>query len=150
MKVSFDQDPDLNPDDIEVLIKAARLSPAVLQLLQQIQQLSDNRPTLPLTVGDRVVVLAVNDIVAIEVYGDELTVHTMTKVYTSRGQLKAIRAKLNPQLFIQVAKSTILNINYLTSLEASFSGNMTAFMSNQQKLTVSRKFLPDLKRLLGL
>ena len=45
MKVSFDQDPDLNPDDIEVLIKAARLSPAVLQLLQQIQQLSDNRPT---------------------------------------------------------------------------------------------------------
>ena len=48
MKVSFDQDPDLNPDDIEVLIKAARLSPAVLQLLQQIQQLSDNRPTLPL------------------------------------------------------------------------------------------------------
>ena len=149
MKVSFDQDPDLNPDDIEVLIKAARLSPAVLQLLQ-IQQLSDNRPTLPLTVGDRVVVLAVNDIVAIEVYGDELTVHTMTKVYTSRGQLKAIRAKLDPQLFIQVAKSTILNINYLTSLEASFSGNMTAFMSNQQKLTVSRKFLPDLKRLLGL
>ena len=82
MKVSFDQDHDLNPDDIEVLIKAARLSPAVLQLLQQIQQLSDNRPTLPLTVGDRVVVLAVNDIVAIEVYGDELTVHTMTKVYT--------------------------------------------------------------------
>lgn len=150
MKVSFDQDTTLKSDDVQILVKAASLSPAVLQLLQQIQQLTAKRTTLPLQIGDRVIVLPTSDILAIEVYGDQLSVHTSSDVYQSRGQLKTMLAKLDPQAFIQVTKSSLLNINYLTSLEASFSGNMTAFMANHMKLTVSRKYLPDLKRLLGL
>ena len=150
MKVSFKQDATMQPDDLQVYVKAAQLSPAVLQILQQIQQLADSHATLPLLVGERVIVLPTNEIVAIEVYGDQLSVHTRQEVYQSRGQLKTVLAKLDPQAFIQVTKSSLLNINYLTSLEASFSGNMTAFMGNNMKLTVSRKYLPALKRLLGL
>ena len=67
-----------------------------------------------------------------EVYGDELTVHTMTKVYTSRGQLKAIRAKLDPQLFIQGSQKYHSEYQLFDITGSFFSGNMTAFMSNQQ------------------
>ena len=80
MKVSFKQDATMQPDDLQVYVKAAQLSPAVLQILQQIQQLADSHATLPLLVGERVIVLPTNEIVAIEVYGDQLSVHKSIKV----------------------------------------------------------------------
>ncbi|RDJ94226.1 LytTR family transcriptional regulator, partial [Lacticaseibacillus rhamnosus] len=63
----------MQPDDLLVYVKDAHLSPAVLQILQQIQQLADSHSTLPLLVGERVIVLPTTEIVAIEVYGDQLS-----------------------------------------------------------------------------
>ena len=48
MKVSFKQDATMQPDDLQVYVKAAQLSPAVLQILQQIQQLADSHATYSL------------------------------------------------------------------------------------------------------
>ncbi len=62
MKVSFKQDATMRPDDLQVYVKAAQLSPAVLQILQQIQQLADSHATLPLLVGEHVIVLPTNEV----------------------------------------------------------------------------------------
>ncbi|WP_235043493.1 LytTR family DNA-binding domain-containing protein [Oenococcus oeni] len=52
--------------------------------------------------------------------------------------------------FVQIARGTVININYLQSLEAGFSGNMTAIMKNDRKINVSRRYLINLKERLGL
>lgn len=41
-------------------------------------------------------------------------------------------------------------MNYLESLEAGFTGNMIAKLAFKQKTDVSRRYLPELEKKLGL
>lgn len=52
--------------------------------------------------------------------------------------------------FVQVLKHGIINLNYLESLEAGFTGNMIAKLACKQKTDVSRRYLPELEKKLGL
>ena len=47
-------------------------------------------------------------------------------------------------------KFRIINLNHLLSLEAGFTGNMIAKLNFDQRADVSRKYLPELERRLGL
>ena len=40
--------------------------------------------------------------------------------------------------------------SYLESLESGFAGNMIAILANKLKTDVSRRYLPDLEKELGL
>lgn len=150
MKVSFTPNENLAPNEIEITISANNLDQTTMQLMQQIQSLAQPTTSLPITVDERVVLLAFTDIVVVEVFGTEIVIQTTTKSYTTKGQLKKISLRLPPHSFIQVNKSTLINVEHLDYLEAAFSGNMTAFLTNGNRVSVSRKYLPDLKRVLGL
>jgi DNA-binding LytR/AlgR family response regulator len=52
--------------------------------------------------------------------------------------------------FVQVSKHAIVNLNHLLSLEDSFSGSMTAKLSEHTKTSVSRKYVQLLAQRLGL
>lgn len=52
--------------------------------------------------------------------------------------------------FVQVSKHGIINLNYLESLEAGFTGNMIAKLAFKQKTDASRRYLPELEKKLGL
>lgn len=52
--------------------------------------------------------------------------------------------------FVQVSKYGIINLNYLESLEVGFTGNMVAKLAFKQKTDVSRRYLPELEKKLGL
>jgi len=92
----------------------------------------------------------IDQIIAVEVFANELTVYTHEKNYRLRGQLKKMTERINDGDFVQISKNTVINLNHLDSLEAAFSGNMTAFLTDDLKFSVSRKYLTDLKKQLGM
>ncbi|MHA8110333.1 LytTR family DNA-binding domain-containing protein [Lactobacillaceae bacterium Melli_B4] len=151
MKVDFHQDDQLGPDEIKLVVNAQQLTPNVVDLINQLSHLrTTSSKVLPLSIDDRVEMVDLGTIIAIEVFGNDLTVETEDRDYSLRGQLKAILSKLNDARFIQIARGIAINIDHLNSLEAGFSGNMTAFLDRQIKLNVSRKYLPALKERLRM
>lgn len=148
--VNYQQNKKLLTDQIEVLIQSQKLSPDVQKLINTLESLDNHFDVVPLAVDDRVVMVQTNQIIAFEVYDNELTVYTPTENYQLRGTLKTMLQRMDQSVFIQVSKSAVINLNHLNSLEASFSGNMTAILSTDLKLTVSRKYLIDLKKSLGM
>lgn len=150
IEINYQQEGDIPTDKIKVTVKAQSFSDDVQRLLRTIKNLDNYTDVVPLAVEDRVVMVQLDEIIAIEVYKNELTVYTQAKVYKLKGKLKEMYQRLNNGDFIQVSKSTLINLNHLSSLEASFSGNMLAFMDNDEKLTVSRKYLIQLKESLGM
>lgn len=150
MEINFEQNRTLKADEIKLTVQAAELSPEVVALMQQLAQSQAPRTVLPINVEDRVEMVPIVEIIALEVYGSELTIYTVQTTYQVRGILKKMVAQMASPDFIQVAKGTVLNLNHLQSLEAAFSGSMTAFLTNQVKVSVSRKYLPKLKQQLGL
>ena len=118
--------------------------------MHQLEAIGKTTPTLALMVDDRVGLVPPREIIMFDVSGVEITMQTTKKIYHVRGQLKRTLAKLNVNDFVQVSKNAVLNLNYLETLEASFSGNMMAHLSNGLKVMVSRKYLPALKTKLGM
>ena len=75
--------------------------------------------------------------------------HTKSDVIQANGRLYQVLTRLNEN-FVQVSKHGIINLNHLLSLEAGFTGNMIAKLNFDQRADVSRKYLPELERRLGL
>ena len=98
---------------------------------------------------DRILTIKIEEIIKVEVEKTELSFYTTNSVIKTNGRLYQILEKLNND-FVQVSKHGIINLNYLESLEAAFTGNMIAKLDFKQKTDVSRRYLPELEKKLGL
>ena len=69
--------------------------------------------------------------------------------YRSRKRLYEIGQQLGKQ-FMQISKSTLINLSYMDSIEPGFSGTLLLKLKNGCKDYVSRTYLPEFKKYLGL
>ncbi|MCL0330227.1 LytTR family DNA-binding domain-containing protein [Apilactobacillus xinyiensis] len=150
MKVNFLQDDNLNDNEILVTVNAPKLSNDVIDLIHKLEIMENsNNDNLSIYYHDKFIMIKQSNIVAVEVLKTTLTIYTIKDVYEINGSLKNILNKLN-DYFVKISKCAIININHLKSMETAFSGNMTAFLTNDIKMNVSRKYLPNLKKILGI
>lgn len=62
-----------------------------------------------------------------------------------KSRLYELETKLQSDRFVRFSKSTLANLQHVTSFEMSFSGSMCAHFSNGMKEYVSRKYVPLIK-----
>ncbi|WP_429970634.1 LytTR family DNA-binding domain-containing protein [Fructilactobacillus sp. Tb1] len=149
MKFKFIQDDSLPSGQIEVDVKSNELNRNVIDFLSKLEKLNDKDELIPVKIEDKIQLVNQTEIVAVEVNGNILTYHLINEELETKGNLKNIIESLNDN-FVQISKYAVINIQQLSSLEASFSGNMTAFMQNKLKITISRRYLGKLKEKVGL
>ncbi|MCZ9727099.1 LytTR family transcriptional regulator [Lactobacillus gasseri] len=104
---------------------------------------------LPVKTEDRILTIKVEEIIKVEVEKTELTFYTTSAIVKTNGRLYQVLEKLNSD-FVQVSKHGIINLNYLESLKPGFTCNMIAKLALKQKTDVSRRYLPELEKRLGL
>ena len=149
MKVKFQEDPSLE-DEIEVEIRASAESGTVKRLVSYLNKFGKrDRNLLPVKTSDRIVTVKRDELIKVEVQGTSLTYYTLSEVVKTTGRLYQVLENLNED-FVQVSRHSVINLNYLESLESGFAGNMVAFLAEGLKTEVSRRYLPDLERELGL
>ena len=118
--------------------------------MHKLEEVVKTNDTLPLNIDDHIVLLPQKDIIMFEVSGTTMTIHTNGGVYQLKAQLKRTLTKLSDTNFVQISKNTVINLHYLDMLETSFSGNMMAKLTDSNRALVSRKYLPELKKHLGM
>ena len=91
-----------------------------------------------------------DNIIFLEVFQKDLTIYTEEDEITSRISLGEAMERLDSSRFIQVSKSASVNISKIRRMEVAFSGNYYAFLANDMKVTVSRRFVRCLKQKLGI
>ena len=149
MKVKFQKDPSLE-DEIEVEVRASAESGTVKRLVSYLNKFGKrDRNLLPVKTSDRIVTVKRDELIKVEVQGTSLTYYTVSEVVKTTGRLYQILENLNDD-FVQVSRHSAINLNYLESLESGFAGNMVAILAEGLKTDVSRSYLPDLERELGL
>lgn len=150
MDVEFHSNPNLEEDQIEVKVISARQTTNVNNLLSYIKNFDKKVDSLlPVKTEDRILTIKIEEIIKVEVEKTELSFYTTNAVIKTNGRLYQILEKLNND-FVQVSKHGIINLNYLESLEAGFTGNMIAKLAFKQKTDVSRRYLSELEKKLGL
>lgn len=89
------------------------------------------------------------EITYIEIYGSDLEIHLLSgEVIKIKGRLYQILEDLNPGVFIQITKSSVVNTDYIRKIESTFSGNMSAILRTGKSVVISRRYWKNLKELL--
>lgn len=149
MKVEFKKDKSLH-DEIKVEVKSAEQDSTINKLLAYISKFDkQERSLLPIKTSDRIVTIKMNTLIKIEVQATSLTYYTTEEVVKTTGRLYQVLEVLNDN-FVQVSRHSIINLNYLESIENGFAGNMIVMLANNLKTDVTRKYLPELEKELGL
>ncbi len=151
MQIKFERDERLETDDIQVLVSAQEQNSQVNHLIDYIKRYQQNFNTgLTVKTDDHLVMLKFNEIILAELDGNQLVIHSTKGNFAINDSLINIKKRLPADIFLQISRFALININHLESLSDSFSGNMTAKLSQQLKTSVSRKYVKELMTFLGI
>jgi two-component system LytT family response regulator len=84
--------------------------------------------------------LPVEEIIFLEASGDYTVITTKNDQFVSSSGIGKLEEILNPDTFIRVHRSTIINLNYLKEIERHFNGGMVVKMQNGKSFPVSRTY----------
>ena len=96
-----------------------------------------------------IIILLPKEIYMVRVENGDTVIYGKDRSYRSRKRLYELEQQLGKQ-FMQISKSTLVNLSYMDSVENGFSGTLLLKLKNGCKDYVSRRYLPQFKKYLGL
>ncbi|WGD34990.1 response regulator [Olleya sp. YS] len=96
---------------------------------------------------NKLVTIALEDVVRIEAYGDYSKIIVDNKTYLSNYGISTLEEKLNNTIFIRVHRSSIINLNKVKELN-KYTKSYDVTMLNGDVLRVSRGYMDNIKKLM--
>jgi len=124
------------------------------KVTDEIQRMADlfsssESPVTAFLNEEDIVVLQPKEIYMVRVEDGDTVIYGARQRYRSRKRLYELAEQLGKQ-FMQISKTTLINLSYMDSIEAGYSGTLLLKLKNGNKDYVSRKYLPEFKKYLGL
>jgi two-component system LytT family response regulator len=88
----------------------------------------------------RIFFLKIDEIDWIEAAGNYLKLHVGRDAHLIRETMNSIEAKLDPDKFRRIHRSTVVNIDRIKELHPMFSGDYAVILRNGAELTLSRNY----------
>jgi len=90
--------------------------------------------------------LPVDEIMYLEASGDYTVISTKNDQFVSSSGIGKLEEIMNPDKFIRVHRSTIINLSFLKEIERHFNGGMIVKMLNGKTFPVSRTYAKMIRR----
>ena len=90
-----------------------------------------------------------NDIFYFESVDNKTFIYCEKQVFESKMKLYEIGSQYENTDFFRASKSIILNLSKIKNLNPAFNGRFEALLKNNEKVIISRQFVPVLKKKLG-
>jgi DNA-binding LytR/AlgR family response regulator len=145
MKVSVDISPEYR--EPYAVIHTARVTDEIQRIVDVLG--TGDTPITALQNEEDIIVLQPKDIFMVRVEDGDTIIYGARQKYRSRKRLYELADQLGKQ-FMQISKTTLINLSYMDSIEPGFSGTLLLKLKNGNKDYVSRKYLPEFKKYLGL
>ncbi|MEO6130614.1 MAG: LytTR family transcriptional regulator DNA-binding domain-containing protein [Saprospiraceae bacterium] len=84
--------------------------------------------------------LNLQDVLWIEAYSDYIKIHTKEKFYLKNLGLNEAESRLNPEHFVRIHRSSIVNISYIREMKPFTNGEYIISLTNGEKLKLSRSY----------
>ena len=132
-----------------VVINSDELTPEIAELAREIAAFGNGRNVIIGNLDERMVIIEPEKIVLIRVESEKVYVVTEDETYRVGKRMYELLEVLGKE-FMQVSKSAAINLSYLKSVEPTFNGIMLLHMKNGEKENISRKYVPVLRKYLGI
>ena len=122
-----------------------RISGKLLALLEERESKREQRAPrkiyltrLMVKLASRVVLLKVNEIDWIEADGNYAKLHIGKKAHLLREKMHDLEAQLNPQKFVRIHRSIIVNLDRIKEMHPHFNGDYIVVLEDGVQLKLSR------------
>lgn len=95
---------------------------------------------LAIRTGRRVRFVQVDEIDSLQASGNYIHLHTSRGVQVIRDTMSRMESRLDPQRFIRIHRSTIVNIQFVREIEPHLHGDYFVRMKDGRRLTLSRNY----------
>ncbi len=137
----------LSDEEDEIVFKVRNLDDRMLKLIAMVKAEHEN---LVCSDGDSICMVPPGTVFYFESVDNKTFVYCESSVYEIKMKLYELERRFEQTDFIRISKSVIVNINRIQKLFPSFNGRFEALLSNDERLIISRQYLPDLKKKLGI
>ena len=128
--------------------KRAELSAKLSQLLGQLSEPTPLRERIAIKDRSKMYFIKTDDIDWIESAGNYVNINANGKKHLLRQTMAGLEAQLNPNHFIRIHRSTIININRILHLTSMMNGEYQVVLKDGTKLSMSRTYKDRLDRFL--
>lgn len=94
--------------------------------------------------------LRLDDICYFESVDGKTFAYTAQSVYETDLRLYQLEEELGRTTFLRISKSVLLNLSHLRSVRSQSNGRMNGTLDNGEQIVISRRYVADLKKKLGL
>ena len=105
---------------------------------------------LPIRTGNKVHFVATSDIIYITASSYYAEIHAEHKKYVLRASLTKLLHKLDPNTFVRIHRSTIINIGYMSELIHSSFGELDVKMRDHKMFRVSKTYKKNFLNKIGM
>jgi len=117
------------------------LNRQLLALLDDLQNRQKSQDRIVIRTARGVIsFVKVKEIMWLQAEGDYVAIHTREKNHVVRGTLSEFHEKLDPQQFVRIHRSTVVNIDRIKILEPLFYGEYSVILHDGTKLKLSRSY----------
>jgi two-component system LytT family response regulator len=130
-------------------VESGRLAREALALASGVRGDRYRRSRIVIKGNGRVYFLQTRDIDWIEAAGNYLKLHVNGDSHMIRQTMSTFQDQLDPELFVRIHRSTIVNIDRIKELQPLFNGEYLVILRSGARLTLSRGCRDDLEEHLG-
>ncbi|HEY5802056.1 MAG TPA: LytTR family DNA-binding domain-containing protein [Burkholderiaceae bacterium] len=104
---------------------------------------------LPIKKAGRVLLVDIDDVMRFEATGNYIEVHTRERMHLLRETLSALEARLDPDGFVRVSRSCIVNARHIRELQPQSSGDFVIVLADDSEVQGSRRYRDGIEALFG-
>ena len=138
-------------EEVEVLITAEKRTQFVNDLVEVIWDFDKHSVTTPTGyIDNRAYIIKVTDILRIFSLNQKVYIQTANGEFLIKNRLYEIEDVLRKQKFLRISNSEIVNIKKITDIDLSIIGRVCIRLSGDICVYVSRRYIPKIKKSLGI
>jgi two-component system LytT family response regulator len=112
----------------------------LLQLLGKLPDKTEYIKRIPVKTAQHTILVLTEDIDWIGGAGNYLELHAGKDVYLIRERIHRLEQKLDPERFVRIHRSTIVNVDRIKALSPMFNGDQLIILQNGTELNLSRTY----------
>lgn len=145
MKITIEE--SLGYGETEIVIKCSKMTDEVKNIIALLKSPEEK---IVGTLEGTSHLIEPNDIFYFESVDKKTFIYTESQVLETTMRLYEIEDKLSKYDFFRASKSTVINISKIKNLTPRFNGRLDALLENDEKLIISRQYVPIIKEIIGL
>ena len=140
---------DENYANPEVSIRTKARTAQVENIIMAIENVSENDfPMIPANIGNKIELISQRDIVRVFTEGRKITIQTDDETYSTNNPLSNIENMLNPERFLRISQSEIINLYKVKQFDIDIAGTIGIEFDNGTKSWASRSRVRVIKEML--